>query len=156
MADFMGLRDWTIIVGFEPPGANYSADIDCRYGRKVAVIRFSDNFLESDPDRQRQTIAHELLHCHFEPMRRLMLAMVETSICDATHLPFEYGIDGVAEEWAKFLPLPFFEDEKPMAKKKTPPAFIQSKIDAKSPPTQATKAKMKGGKMKGGKGKKGC
>jgi hypothetical protein len=30
------------------------------------------------------------------------------------------------------------------------------KIDAKSPPTQATKAKMKGGKMKGGKGKKGC
>lgn len=121
IADLMGLRDWTVGIDHDPPDSDHVASIDCRYGRKFAWVKLSEAFLDSEPDRQRQTIVHELTHCHFEPMRRLLLGLVEDNIWNAIDLPFEYGVDGVAEVMAARLPLPAeVKSDAPVAARESP------------------------------------
>jgi hypothetical protein len=140
LADLMSLRDWTVGVEDAPPDPDHLAEVDCRYGRRIAWFRLSEAYLDSAPERQRQTAAHELMHLHFEPMRRLLLGLLDDTIWKAVDLPFEYGIDAAAEAIAAHLPLPDqvqpARSKPPMAKKpKVPPA------PAAAPPTPAGKAR---------------
>jgi len=64
-ADRLGLRDWTLVIRHDPPDEEDAlADTLATEGRRRAVIRFCENFRELDVEEQRNTVVHELLHCH--------------------------------------------------------------------------------------------
>src|SRR5690349_7962272 len=67
MAGALHLGHWVIRVPYEdrPDDAEAGAAVERIYGQNVARIFLGDTFLESSPEEQRETYAHELLHCHF-------------------------------------------------------------------------------------------
>lgn len=105
IADTLHLRDWRIDVIEELPGGS-DAIASCApvAGRKYAVIRLAECFLTDPPVDQRQTVTHELLHCHFAPMMRLLEAT--ESLGAAEKLMMEYFVDGLADAIAPLLPMP--------------------------------------------------
>lgn len=120
-ADRLGLRDWTIdlcrtLDDEEPDDEGNFAMATCAhtYGRRHAVIKLHEKFLERRPDEQRHYIAHELTHCHFAPvwnqtrddLTTLLGKPADTVFWAAWRQNMEYGVDGVAEQLARLLPLP--------------------------------------------------
>lgn len=105
IAGILCLSEWTLEVDDCSPSDSdaIAAIAPCR-GRKIAWIRLSDGFLNDDPESQRHTIAHELLHCHFA----MITHIAEDQIKDhrAWSLAMEYAVDGIADAIAPLLPLP--------------------------------------------------
>lgn len=120
MADLMGLRDWYLAVSSDPPKSEpiddthtVQAECSVNYGRKSAVIAFAANWAEWDTEELRRVVAHELIHCHTEPMRwainntRLPLGMTAFLMLEgAFQDAHEVAIDAIACAWAERLPLP--------------------------------------------------
>ncbi len=103
MAELLGLKDWVIRLNEdEPEDPDALASVRFTYGRKLVVLFLSDRFLEDNPEEQRNTIAHELIHCHFH-----LLDSYETrSTINRIRPAIEFGVDGLATAIDKFLPLP--------------------------------------------------
>ena len=107
LADRMGLKDWAIAIIRGQPDNEDTASIECVFGRKIANVKLSDDFLEeSTPEEQRQTLCHELAHALFMPMHLFLRDELDGSAYKAYHLLMEYGIDGVADAIAPHMPLP--------------------------------------------------
>ena len=133
--------------------------MDPPHGRKMLWVRLSESFLDSPPDRQRQTLVHELLHAHTAPMNQLLRDLLDEHHFDAYKLLMEYAVDGVAEEWAKSLPLPSEVRPAPkprrsqiaMPKKDANGKFMKEKAPAKGAkaPAKAAKPAPKGKAAKG-------
>ena len=105
LADILHLKDWRIDVYEDAPGdPNAIASCNPIDGRKYAVIRLGESFLTDTPDDQRQTLTHELMHCHLGPMAR----MIEShgDFPPAAKLAMEYCVDGLADAIAPLLPMP--------------------------------------------------
>lgn len=106
LADLMSLRDWHVALSKEPAVEDSDAQIDWTEGTRNARFRVSDEFLSTmGEERQREVIAHELVHCHFEEAR----AMAERAMgprWDDFRLVFERGIDAMSVIIAPRLPLP--------------------------------------------------
>lgn len=105
LADRMSLKDWSIEVQTEPADPEAHAEVRCVDGRKLAKMRFAHDWHEQAPEVLRHTCCHELIHCHFamawaDQERRLEGADRSTFVM---HL--EYGIDGMADAIAPFMPL---------------------------------------------------
>jgi hypothetical protein len=99
------LRDWQIAIYEDAPAASEAlASIEPVYGRKWAALRLSDRFLSETQGEQRHTIAHELIHCHFAPLQRLIEANDEMT--QGYKMAIEYAVDGLADAIAPLLPLP--------------------------------------------------
>lgn len=65
----LGLGDWDLRIMWEPPGdPEAEAAVERITGQKVARIYLADGFFDNDPEGQRNTVIHELLHCHLRPM----------------------------------------------------------------------------------------
>lgn len=130
-ANEMGLRDWTFVVeivernalrdtdDFDGDDQVWGAACDPVRGRKYATIKFGvpqiEQLLEGSVEDFRQTVAHELIHCHFaalwdqlrldlhsasllsQPVYDVYIASVERNL--------EYGIDAMADVIAPHLPL---------------------------------------------------
>jgi predicted metallopeptidase len=59
------LKDWTITVNFkEKAGSDAYAVIDPLAESRHAEVRVSKKFLDLSEEIQRQTLIHELMHCH--------------------------------------------------------------------------------------------
>jgi hypothetical protein len=113
VADAIELRDWTITLDDEPCDPDYNARVDCSEGRKHATIAFHAKFREMDPEDQRQTIVHELVHAHHAVTWR----MVQTDLLrplgqetygvfvDSYRRAMEYCVDATADALVKHLPL---------------------------------------------------
>lgn len=107
IANEMGLRDWQIFIANAPPNnSDNLAECDARYGRKIVNIYFSETFLDYEPSRQRQNIVHELLHAHTAFLHHFLRNELNETAFEAYNLALEYAVDGIAEEWARRLPLP--------------------------------------------------
>jgi hypothetical protein len=108
LADLMGLRDWRAeIHAEEPPESPESrASVECLYGRKYCIVRLGDAFLDSAPADQRQTLVHELTHCHFDAAYSVAAEPLGEAVAGIYRRLFEYGIDALAVAWAPHLPLP--------------------------------------------------
>jgi hypothetical protein len=105
LGDILHLQDWRLDVSEESPnGVDSIASCAPIYGRKYAVIRLAESFLTDDPIEQRHTLTHELFHCHFAPMMRLLEAT--ESFGAAEKLSMEYFVDGMADAIAPLLPMP--------------------------------------------------
>lgn len=115
MADLLCLRDWEIVIDWTPTSDDSCAEIQPIFGQKRATLSFGPTFLALASTDQRQTVAHELLHCHLfavteqsrvsfaavsgdEAVVRLAQAGVEHST--------EIAVDGIADAFAPLLPLP--------------------------------------------------
>jgi hypothetical protein len=105
LGDILRLKDWRLEVSEEQPsGADAIASCAPVSGRKYAVIRLAECFLTDATAEQRHTLTHELLHCHFAPMMRLLEAT--ESFGAAEKLTMEYFVDGMADAIAPLLPMP--------------------------------------------------
>jgi hypothetical protein len=105
LADRLGLRDWRVAVSDDPPeDPGATASIECVEGRRLAILRLSDRFLAGRPADQRQTVTHELIHCHLAPLDQVVMA---AGLSDPwVRVILEYAIDGLAAAVAPMLPIP--------------------------------------------------
>lgn len=113
-ACLLELHDWRFRVHREPPrDASSNAAFNAGPRRRCASLWFSDGFMRDDPENQRQTVAHELLHAHLNGVRH-MVAGVEDHMSravydvwdDAFNTIFESAVDAIAYAIAPRLPLP--------------------------------------------------
>jgi len=104
LMSMIGLRDWKLDVREELPANGGQASVELLHGRKYAVLRLSEDFLNDTPEGQRQTICHELIHIHQAPWIRVL--EVKEYDDPAVKLAMEYATDGLADGFAQFLPLP--------------------------------------------------
>jgi hypothetical protein len=87
----------------------------------VANIRVDTSFPDTSPEEQRNTIIHELLHCHFSMAQsvitddlwdRRLLSQDAYSTFEASYRRAqEFGVDGVAMAIAQFFPLIDWSEE---------------------------------------------
>lgn len=119
-ADALGLRDWTIHLeeGTLPErkgvteGMRWNAACESVPGRKHATLTFAPYFAEGSPTEVRNTVVHELVHCHFAALwhqaRMDLLDHFGQQGYDVFVASFErnleYGVDAVAEALAPRLP----------------------------------------------------
>lgn len=114
VADMMGLRDWTVGIASDPPDdSDANAKVDVPFGRRCAMIAFAPIWAERDPEGLRQTVVHELLHCHLWTLDQrhcdLHSVLKESTYAIhhlAHHEALEIAIDSIAQAWAQTLPLP--------------------------------------------------
>jgi hypothetical protein len=121
VADEMGLRDWTLNLEVDSPdtpdgapdGMRWGASCEPVPGRKAATITFDPCHREAQPEDLRETVVHELTHCHFfgvwDTIRRDLLRSLGQDSYDlftaGVERHMEYGIDAIAEVIAKQMPL---------------------------------------------------
>lgn len=107
IADLMNLKDWTIVISdHSPDDSNLEASCYIPEGQRVCTIHLSEHFLDNTSDRQRETITHELQHCHIECFKRCVEKTVGISEWYILQVLMEYCVDDTASYVAKFLPLP--------------------------------------------------
>ena len=104
LADLMALKDWRFCIYENPPVNGGMASVEMLNGRKFAVIRFSEEFLNETAFEQRLAVAHELIHCLGAPLIRLL--EINNCMGPATKLSLEYMTDAIADGWGPLLPLP--------------------------------------------------
>ncbi len=116
LKDLMALKDWRVDLLDELCSEDAFADIAPVDGRKWAKLRVSAGFFTEPSEQQRLEICHELIHCHVHPISTLVREdiavsfggdahqVVKNAYCDR----MEYAVDGIADGWAPFLPLPDF------------------------------------------------
>lgn len=120
LADLMGLRDWEIWLGDNPPDGHpavawhvYGGSCEVVHRRHAACIRVHDGWVDWPDEQIRYVMVHELLHCHFAPIQEHHLhaeahfSKSEWVIFDNTFDDaMEHHIDALATAWAQMLPLP--------------------------------------------------
>jgi hypothetical protein len=131
-ANELGLRDWTIQVVFKPSVDDlrnvddhdsrsdvWGAALDPVRGRKHASVLLGDEVIErlldGDKEEFRQTVAHELFHCHLAPLweqlredlyeSRLLPHPAYDLFIRSAERNLEYANDAMADAAAKALPL---------------------------------------------------
>lgn len=77
LADELGLRDWTFVIGHRTADADKCAQIAVADEAKVARILFSADFWDHSPAERRDTVIHELLHCHTTPLTSVFEDLAE-------------------------------------------------------------------------------
>lgn len=115
LADQMGLYDWALRLGDDPPNIEGAAASNYTvYGRQYATIRFDDEWFDYEPDELRTYVVHELVHCHTAKMcwafDNVKDVLGEGSLYRLANMAFtdahEMTVDAIATAWAKTLPLP--------------------------------------------------
>lgn len=113
-ADEMGLRDWDVRLLPEPCDDGCAATCKLTFGRKLAKVSVEKDFrTKQTPEEQRDSIVHELVHCHFESMASMVRNDLERVIgqsgdqifFNGFERQFEYGVDAMACALSKHLPL---------------------------------------------------
>lgn len=116
LKDLMALKDWKVRVCDDFCEDDNDAVIQPTTGRKDAAIFLHRNFFSEPPETQRHTLTHELVHCHLHPISTLVREDIAGSFGGDAHQIVmntyrdrtEYAVDGIADGWAPFLPLPEF------------------------------------------------
>lgn len=115
MADRLGLRDHTILVACGPmDDEGHGAECQMIVGQKRATITFREDWPQWTARQLRQTVAHELLHLHVNPVMFGAMMLVEDQLSKAVYdvvwkaadERLEFAVDGIAMAWAETLPLP--------------------------------------------------
>lgn len=109
----MRLQQWDIRVIDEEPSDGCLADCGCFQHEHMADFRLADHFFANSPDRQRNTIVHEMLHVAVEGWWRSTVNTTEglNSIAqiwamERNTYQMEMTVDHLSRIIAPFLPLP--------------------------------------------------
>lgn len=119
LARILRLADWEYEIPSEPCEDGSCATIDCVFGQKRAVLHLAADFFTHDGPWQRQTLVHELVHCHLAQSRWLIYKAADEILSKAAaaalFLGFdqnlEYATDGLADAIAPLVPLPVWPTE---------------------------------------------
>jgi hypothetical protein len=115
MADLMGLCSWLVMMKpGNPDGDDWGAMANVIHGRQVVNLWFRDGWDAWSADELRQTVCHELLHAHMNPLAHGILNRMAESIGKpayeqawaAMEEHLELVVDRIATVWAETLPLP--------------------------------------------------
>ena len=117
LADGLGLRDWRFHVEkAKRPGASPGATAASyiRWNDDHSAVWFSDEALEGSAEDLRETVIHELLHCHMERVDVLVIDALKRYVPRDTWRTFssawsresERRIDRIAWAIAEHFPLP--------------------------------------------------
>jgi hypothetical protein len=113
----LNLSHWEIKISADPPPDDAWADVEVSQNLYAATIRFSHSLWKEKPEEIRRVIAHELIHCHYAGVERLV-EVVEESLGTAAgeivskiwDIESERGADSLSTAVAELLPLPTFGD----------------------------------------------
>lgn len=126
LADHLHLSDWGVrIDDAGPRDPDDHCTITPIYGRKLAAVRLSEEFLDEPPDSQRQSLTHELIHCHLQPAWEIARHHLPDESLAGFRLMLEYAVDGLADAIAPHMPL--MEDEPCQ-----PSKVIHAKVSART------------------------
>jgi hypothetical protein len=147
LADLIGLKDWTFRIDDEPPAdRGHCAAIGCIQGKRRAVLRFSEEFLDGTPGQRREWLAHELIHCH----GALVDEVAETGLSNDDRRVYtllsENMVDALAVALAPHMPLPT-DDDPPEEPTPMPSKPAKTKAPAKPKPKAAPAPKKSPGKL---------
>lgn len=140
LASALHLSDWHISVNFTVPAdAGAYAEIVPHANQRRAEIRFGVAFNSLDAPGVRQTLVHELLHCHLFAPHHLAEEMLMASAGDkksalgliALDASIESATDAIAEAFAAVLPLP--------PRSVLPPSYASTVLPAKVRPMRAAR-----------------
>jgi hypothetical protein len=104
LADLLALKDWQVVVSEEKPDGDAIASVNCCDGRKLATVKLSEGFFSDSIEDQRQTITHELIHCHLAPFWEAVKRKARHD--ETLVMLMEYSVDGIADAVGPLLPLP--------------------------------------------------
>ena len=112
VADRVGLRDWHFTLFYEHDEEDAIAICTPTYGRRRAKIQFAADFRTLDVDEQRNSVIHELLHCHLAAVQdQVRLDLPKELAQSAYNLFFaafrqnlEYAVDAISASLAKDIP----------------------------------------------------
>jgi len=114
----LGLSHWEIKVGKDAPPDDAWADVEVSQNLYRAAIRFSPDLWKEKPDEVRRVIAHELIHCHYAGVERLVDVVKESlgvgagEIVDRIwDMESERAADSLSTVVAQLLPLPTFGEK---------------------------------------------
>lgn len=126
----MGLSEWKIDLRDKPCSSDALGECDVIYGQYRATISLNKNYRKEKPESLRNTIVHELLHCHMSPITEAAMSTFEAfeeeahgrKIVQAAINSMEYQtervIDLIAEVVSPIMPLPKIPSKKSKVKKK--------------------------------------
>jgi hypothetical protein len=111
----LNLSHWEIKISADPPPDDAWADVEVSQNLYAATIRFSHSLWKEKPEEIRRVIAHELIHCHYAGVERLV-EVVQESLGTAAgeivekiwDVESERGADSLSTAVAELLPLPTF------------------------------------------------
>lgn len=115
LAELMGLKDWAIEVNETPINVpEQNAHMECVYGRRLGVLRLNVAWPARKPEAQRQSLVHELVHCHLDALCQLVESDIQgvlgqqayDLLFKAHRRTLEYAVNDIARAWAASLPLP--------------------------------------------------
>lgn len=110
---YLRLQDWTLVVDWSEPCEDISiATFDPVEDQKYSVIRISEKFLDLGMEMQTQTLVHELIHCHLQPMTDLAEYTVKSIASKSASNVFdiamsqscEFATDAIADAIAPLVP----------------------------------------------------
>ncbi len=115
VAGKLHLRDWAFGIAREGAGPEHAAYVSRRFGQREATVWFSSDFRSRDPGEQRDTVVHEVMHVHLDPMMQVIRNDLRESRCltpreyDLLHATMmrevEEANDRICRAFAEFLPL---------------------------------------------------
>lgn len=114
LADELGLRDWSIELHDQLDTDECYASTTCTKDSQAARIALGERFVNDPPATQRETLLHELLHCHFDAGHQFVLdSMGEligrpavTVLDRGLRSHVERTVDAIAVAIAPRFPLP--------------------------------------------------
>lgn len=115
LAPRLGLSAWDIFLRPEPcENPEHAATVSCIPGRKIANIQVAVDFFDTEPEKQRHVLVHELIHIHVDQEFQLIEDTLPGMIGSVAYHPFqaafrslhEHGVDAMASVLAPHYPLP--------------------------------------------------
>lgn len=118
LRDLMGLGHFTVTFQAYPPAeqdeVSTAAQIQIPDGKRDATIQVDPDFVDEPPEEQRETLVHELVHCHLADMGNMVYEDLKHPLGITAHAIFndgftralEHATDAIAKAWAAQLPLP--------------------------------------------------
>ena len=114
----LNLSHWEIKISAEQPPDDAWADIEVSSNLFAATIRFSSGLWKQEPKEIRRVIAHELIHCHYAGVERLV-EVIQDALGTAAgeivnkiwDVESERGADSLSTALAELLPLPTFGEK---------------------------------------------
>jgi hypothetical protein len=110
-----GLEGWTLVVDWDDPAPEDAyAQVSPVPGQRTAVLQLGPAFSGLPPAAQRETVAHELVHCHLAPVLEMARRTVSVALRgpavrvadQSLEQVSEYATDGLARVLAELLPEP--------------------------------------------------
>ena len=111
------LKQWTVKVSDDLPPDDSWADVEASSNLWEATIRVSNDLFKEKPEKQRQILAHELMHLHYASVERVVDTLEHTLGSQAHEIvekiwdvETERAADAISCVVDKLLPLPEFKE----------------------------------------------